>query len=673
MESTGFSGTQAAKIVGITYRQLDYWARTDLIRPSMIEARGSGSRRQYSYRDLLELRVIKTLLDAGIRLESVRDVFAYLREHVTTDISSANIVISGSSVVLCENDELVDVLRRGQGVLNVLPLAGVKDDIDAQLHPLERDERSERRTGSGRAGHRGSSRRMTLERSPLDASIAASAPGWCPSAAGRCRWSTPGARSTSTSPAAPMRSCSTCRTSARCASTVTDAFDRLQLALTNDLGKIRPGRAQYTHLLDDADGSVLDDIIVWWHPRRMAPRRVRCDAERVEHRPGASRRSAAPRPPTTRAVLAVQGPRAAERLSAVWPEAAAVGRFRVTAATWAGVDVRRRRHRLHRRGRGRDRRAGRRRRADLGRAARRGHRAGRPRCPRHAAARSRAAAARARAGPGHHPAAGRARLGGGVGEGRRSAAAPRCSAERERGVHRHLVGIATEGRRPPRAECAVARSTARWSARSPAATSRRCSATASPSASCRPSVGAGTAGQHRRARHPAGGSRRRDPVRAPADQRISAPNVLRAAACFLARRLLRRRRFLAGALLGRRPRDSHRRRRPGPAGRPVERPVPQWAGSCRGCADRTGHRRTRRSGRAVPAGAASSLIASTKSPRSVGNVVMIGAFRGLGQPGETRRDLLDRPGQALGATRRPSCTVRVDLREHRVDRLLDDR
>jgi DNA-binding transcriptional MerR regulator len=136
---TGYSGTQAAKVVGITYRQLDYWARTDLIRPSIEEAAGSGSRRQYSYRDLLELRVIKTLLDAGIRLESVRDVFAYLREHVTTDIGSANIVITGNSVVLCENDELIDLVRQGQGVLNVLPLAGVKGDIDAQLDVLHPD------------------------------------------------------------------------------------------------------------------------------------------------------------------------------------------------------------------------------------------------------------------------------------------------------------------------------------------------------------------------------------------------------------------------------------------------------------------------------------------------------------------------------------------------------
>src|SRR6187402_3738532 len=75
----GYSGTQTAKVVGISYRQLDYWARTDLIRPSLTDAAGSGSRRRYSYSDLLELRVIKTLLDAGIKLESVRDVFEYMR------------------------------------------------------------------------------------------------------------------------------------------------------------------------------------------------------------------------------------------------------------------------------------------------------------------------------------------------------------------------------------------------------------------------------------------------------------------------------------------------------------------------------------------------------------------------------------------------------------------
>jgi DNA-binding transcriptional MerR regulator len=133
----GYSGTDTAKIVGITYRQLDYWARTDLIKPSLEEAKGSGSRRRYSYRDLLELRIIKTLLDAGIKLESVRDVFANLREHVGADISSANIVISGtSSVVLQTNDELIELMSRGQGVLNILPLAGVKAGVDRGIASL---------------------------------------------------------------------------------------------------------------------------------------------------------------------------------------------------------------------------------------------------------------------------------------------------------------------------------------------------------------------------------------------------------------------------------------------------------------------------------------------------------------------------------------------------------
>ncbi|MEN9644097.1 MAG: hypothetical protein RL238_766 [Actinomycetota bacterium] len=135
----GFSGTKAASIVGITYRQLDYWARTDLVRPSLADASGSGSRRQYSYRDLLELRVIKSLLDAGIKLESVRTAFQYLREHVDTDIASAHLVISGNDVLLCDGDQLIDVMRRGQGVLNVLAIGGLKVGLDEQLVQLAAD------------------------------------------------------------------------------------------------------------------------------------------------------------------------------------------------------------------------------------------------------------------------------------------------------------------------------------------------------------------------------------------------------------------------------------------------------------------------------------------------------------------------------------------------------
>lgn len=136
-----YSGKRTAEIVGITYRQLDYWARTDLVRPSLAVAKGSGSRRLYSYRDLLELKVIKSLLDAGIKLESVRNVFAYLRDNLGEDVTSVNLVISGSKSVLVQSgEEIIDLLHQGQGVLNILPLAGVKEEIDAAIVELRPDE-----------------------------------------------------------------------------------------------------------------------------------------------------------------------------------------------------------------------------------------------------------------------------------------------------------------------------------------------------------------------------------------------------------------------------------------------------------------------------------------------------------------------------------------------------
>jgi len=112
-----------------------------------------------------------------------------------------------------------------------------------------------------------------------------------------------------------------------------DADERLQWAFTNDLTKIAPGRAQYTHLLDEQDASVLDDIIIWW-----------VDAEVFDVMPNASNtdrvRAAIGGTETThsRAVLAVQGPKAKERLAGVFPAAAQLGRFRVTTASWEGVE-----------------------------------------------------------------------------------------------------------------------------------------------------------------------------------------------------------------------------------------------------------------------------------------------------------------------------------------------
>ena len=134
----GYSGKSASEIVGITYRQLDYWARTDLIRPSITDAAGSGSRRRYSYRNLLELKVVKNLLDSGIRLEQVREVFDYLQDELGEDVATANLVVNGSTPVLVRSgEEIIDLLQSGQGVLNILPLSGVKDELDAaiQLFP----------------------------------------------------------------------------------------------------------------------------------------------------------------------------------------------------------------------------------------------------------------------------------------------------------------------------------------------------------------------------------------------------------------------------------------------------------------------------------------------------------------------------------------------------------
>jgi DNA-binding transcriptional MerR regulator len=134
MAEEGYRGPQVCSIVGITYRQLDYWARTDLLRPSITEAKGSGSQRRYSYRDLLELKVIKRLLDAGISLQSARRALEVLRS-AGGEVATANLVLNGTQSVLARSgEEIIDLLKGGQGVLNIVPLAGVVDELAAAIH-----------------------------------------------------------------------------------------------------------------------------------------------------------------------------------------------------------------------------------------------------------------------------------------------------------------------------------------------------------------------------------------------------------------------------------------------------------------------------------------------------------------------------------------------------------
>jgi DNA-binding transcriptional MerR regulator len=130
----GFRGAQVCAIVGITYRQLDYWARTDLLRPSLVDATGSGSQRRYSYGDVLELKVIKRLLDAGLKLQQARQAVECLRGDLGVDLASAQLVLADSRSILATSDgELVDLLAGGQGVFNVLPLSGVVSELQAAI------------------------------------------------------------------------------------------------------------------------------------------------------------------------------------------------------------------------------------------------------------------------------------------------------------------------------------------------------------------------------------------------------------------------------------------------------------------------------------------------------------------------------------------------------------
>ncbi|MGO9560460.1 MAG: MerR family transcriptional regulator [Acidimicrobiales bacterium] len=133
----GYRGPQVCKVVGITYRQLDHWDRTGLISPSLASARGSGTQRLYSYRDVVVLRIIKQLLDSGVTLQRARRAIDFFRDSVGEDLAAASLVIGASDSVLArDGEELLDLLRGGQGVFNVIGLSAVVSDVDTGIHQL---------------------------------------------------------------------------------------------------------------------------------------------------------------------------------------------------------------------------------------------------------------------------------------------------------------------------------------------------------------------------------------------------------------------------------------------------------------------------------------------------------------------------------------------------------
>jgi DNA-binding transcriptional MerR regulator len=140
--SIGYRGPVAAKAAGITYRQLDYWARTGLVEPAVRGASGSGSQRLYGFRDILVLKVVKRLLDTGVSLQQIRTATEVLRSRGVEDLANITLISDGASVYECTSaDEVVDLIQGGQGVFGIA-VGRVWREVEGTLAelPAERDE-----------------------------------------------------------------------------------------------------------------------------------------------------------------------------------------------------------------------------------------------------------------------------------------------------------------------------------------------------------------------------------------------------------------------------------------------------------------------------------------------------------------------------------------------------
>ena len=138
-DDVGFRGPTACKAAGITYRQLDYWARTDLVVPTVRSASGSGSQRLYSFRDILVLKVVKRLLDTGVSLQQIRTAVGHLRERGVEDLAQITLMSDGASVYECTSaDEVVDLVQGGQGVFGIA-VGRVWREVEGSLAELPRE------------------------------------------------------------------------------------------------------------------------------------------------------------------------------------------------------------------------------------------------------------------------------------------------------------------------------------------------------------------------------------------------------------------------------------------------------------------------------------------------------------------------------------------------------
>ena len=147
-DTIGYRGPVACAAAGITYRQLDYWARTGLVVPSVRAAGGSGTQRLYSFRDIVVLKVVKRLLDAGVSLQNIRRAIQTLRDHGADDLAQITLISDGSTVYECRSpEEVVDLLRGGQGVFGIA-LAGAVREIEGSVTVLPAERRGDAKTVS---------------------------------------------------------------------------------------------------------------------------------------------------------------------------------------------------------------------------------------------------------------------------------------------------------------------------------------------------------------------------------------------------------------------------------------------------------------------------------------------------------------------------------------------
>jgi len=134
----GYRAPQVCAIVGITYRQLDYWARTGLLRPSVQSAAGSGSQRLYSFNDIVQLRVVKRLLDAGMSLKKIRTAMEILQDQLKSNnpLQDVTLLSDGTTIYAAHSpDEVVDVFQRGQGVFGIA-VGPVQQELMGEIHRL---------------------------------------------------------------------------------------------------------------------------------------------------------------------------------------------------------------------------------------------------------------------------------------------------------------------------------------------------------------------------------------------------------------------------------------------------------------------------------------------------------------------------------------------------------